>query len=66
MPDKLLQLLPFLVVDSGGGGRPRLNTARLLEIGFIVGFLWYKLDGIDKHVALLDARLFEHIARSIP
>lgn len=72
MPERLLQFIPFLATSSDGG-RPKINTARLLEIVITLAAIWYgmdtaiaklevKMDSIEKHVSILDDRLFQHMA----
>lgn len=70
MPERLLQFVPFLATVDGG--RPKINTARLLEIVITLAAVWYgmntaiarlevKMDGIEKQVSILDERLYQHM-----
>jgi hypothetical protein len=72
IPDKIAQFIPFLAVDCGGNGKPKLNTARILELVLTGAVLLYgmnvavaklevKMDSIEKHVGTLDSRLYEHM-----
>ncbi|VAW38934.1 hypothetical protein MNBD_GAMMA01-1324 [hydrothermal vent metagenome] len=51
MPEKLLQLLPFVAM---GSGKPKLNTAKMTEMGItitiILGFLTTQISKIDEKV----------------
>ena len=72
MPDKFLQFIPFLVTDCIKDGRPKLNTARIIEIIVTLAVLIYgmnvavtklevKMDIIEKHINTLDDRLYHHM-----
>lgn len=74
MPDKFLQFIPFLTTACVGG-KPKLNTARLLELVLTGAALIYamqigiaklevKMDSIEKHVSVLDNRLYKHMEDS--
>lgn len=74
MPERLLQFVPFLTTACAGG-KPKLNTARLLELAITGAALIYamqigiaklevKMDTIEKHVSILDDRLYKHMEDS--
>lgn len=73
MVDKIAPFIPFLATTCDGHGKPKLNTARILEIALTAAALIYgmnlavaklevKMDSIEKHVSILDDRLYEHMA----
>ena len=72
MPEKfLINLVPFLATSCEGGGRPKLNTARIMELIIAIAAMYYamsiqmveiktELHNMKSQITLMESRQYEH------
>lgn len=73
-PDRIFNFIPFLATACDGQGKPKLNTARIIELIIAIAAMYYamslqmvevktNLENMKDQITIMDARQHEHYTR---